>query len=406
MAGRTLLIERSPGETRAALLDDEGVVQVDHYRDHEPPLDGAVFHGRVRRVEPGINAAFVDLDGRRDGFLRARNIAGRPRGAAIAALVHEGEALLVRVRGEPPEDGDKLARLATLAAGEVSRLGATEALPVAPAWVDAGGSVLSRILAEHSGAASQIVFSDGTMLREARSWFAARDPNAELEYRAGGLFEPFGVEAAIAASLERTAPLPGGGSLIFEPGETLCAIDVNSADHEGRAGRAARDVNIAAAAEIARQLRLREIAGAIVVDFLDLDRAADRDGLLDALRAALADDPASCQVLGFTRLGMVELSRQRRRPSLAARLLQPVSAPAPRADAAACALLREIAAHTRRGAGRLAVRTAPAIVVLLEGAMAEALAESAAWSNARIDLSLDPSLPFGQYVLDVSGPRG
>jgi Ribonuclease G/E len=394
VSGATLLIERSPGETRAALLRDGTTLQVDHYRDHEPPLEGAVFHGRVRRIEPGLNAAFVALDGAREGFLRARAIAGRPRGATIDGLVQEGAALLVRVIGEAPEQGDKLLRLATLDATARHALTAGKPLPPAPACVDPGAPPVARILDEHAAVAPRIVCNAGAVKRAAEDWLGTHDREAVVEQGAFDLFAEYGVDAAIDAALATCVDLPGGARIIFEPGETLCAIDI---DTGARSRAAARDVNMAALPEIARQLRLREIAGAVVIDFLKLDRPDERDALLAALRAALACDPAECHVLGMTRLGLVELTRRRRRRSLSARLMAPAATPAPRADTVACMLLREIATRSHRGRGGFEIVAAPAVVHLLGGAMAGALAESLAWSHAKATLRADPALPKAQF---------
>lgn len=399
MVQRTLLIERSPGETRAALLADDATIQIDHFRDRAPPLDGALFHGRVRRIEPGINAAFVDLDDRREGFLRARGVAGRPKGAAIATLVQEGAAILVRVRGEAPDDGSKLPRLVTLDQDVLRDLAPGAVLPAAPACIDAGPPTIDRILGEHA-AVGRIVCNDGAVLQQVRRWLAANGGDTVVAQQSGDLFEPFGVEAAIDEALQPRYAVPGGGSLIFEAGETLCAIDVNSGDRIAAAGRAGYDANLAAVPEIARQLRLREIAGAIVIDFVRFRGAAERAALLVALREALADDPSPCRVLGLSRLGLVEMTRERRRPSLAVRLLGPAATPALRPDALAYAILRDLAGRSRRGGGRFVLRVAPVIVDLLQGSLAEALAESVSWSHAGIALTPDPTMAGHDYAIE------
>jgi Ribonuclease G/E len=405
MPDRTLLIERSPGELRAALLHGDDPVQVDHYRDHAPPLEGALFHGRVRRVEPGLSAAFVDLDGRHEGFLRARAIADRPKGVPIASLVQEGAAIVVRVLNEPPGDGDKLPRVATLDHAAVAALRNRGPLPAPPACFDAGPLPLDRVLAAHVATADRIVCNDGASIGVVRRFLDANGVTAAVERQSGDLFELFGVEAALDLALAPVVALPGGGSLIFEPGATLCAIDVNSGDRTASSGQAARDANLAAVPVIARQLRLREIAGAIVIDFLKLDRAADREALLAALRAALADDPSTCHVLGLSRLGLVEMTRRRRQVSLADRLLRPALSAGPRADTVACRILRDLAARSRRGIGRFSVRTAPDVVALLQGAMAPGLAESVAWSHASVTLVADDAMSSGRYEFDEPDGR-
>jgi hypothetical protein len=111
--------------------------------------------------------------------------------------------------------------------------------------------------------------------------------------------------------------------VLFEPGETLTAIDVDSAGAGGRKGRAPRrpvEVNLEAAPAIAQQLRLRNIAGAVVIDFVTMRSAYDRDKVQAALADALRDDPVPAQVYGFTRLGLFELTRARRGATLAVQL--------------------------------------------------------------------------------------
>jgi ribonuclease G len=111
--------------------------------------------------------------------------------------------------------------------------------------------------------------------------------------------------------------------VLFEPGETLTAIDVDSGDAGGRQGRAPRrpvEVNLEAAPAIAQQLRLRNIAGAVVIDFVTMRSAYDRDKVQAALAEVLKDDPVPTQLYGFTRLGLFELTRARRGATLAAQL--------------------------------------------------------------------------------------
>ncbi|MGE0653723.1 MAG: ribonuclease E/G, partial [Alphaproteobacteria bacterium] len=134
---------------------------------------------------------------------------------------------------------------------------------------------------------------------------------------------PDEIEEQVADALEAEAPLPSGGSLVIEPGRTLTAIDVNSGAAAGdgggrRAGeRRLLEANIEAAAEIARQLRLRNIGGIVVVDFINLRDSPARGRVVEALKAALAADPAPCWVGDMSRLGLVEMTRRRRGHSLA-----------------------------------------------------------------------------------------
>lgn len=123
-------------------------------------------------------------------------------------------------------------------------------------------------------------------------------------------------EESADMALEPEAPIPGGGSLLFEPGQTLTAVDVNAGDAVGRIGggkdpeRARFALNRAAAAEIARQLRLRNIGGLVVIDFIGLRRPSDRRDVVEGLRRACCADPQPCQILEMSRFGLVEMMRQ------------------------------------------------------------------------------------------------
>ena len=137
------------------------------------------------------------------------------------------------------------------------------------------------------------------------------------------VFDIDDVSGQIETALAPRIVLASGVELLFEPGETLCAIDVDSAAAGGRQGHAPRgalEVNLETVPAIAQQLRLRNIAGNIVVDFVTMRSAADREKVQAGLAAALADDSVPAQVHGFTRLGLLELTRARRGPTLAAEL--------------------------------------------------------------------------------------
>ncbi|MFN3231577.1 MAG: Rne/Rng family ribonuclease [Alphaproteobacteria bacterium] len=132
------------------------------------------------------------------------------------------------------------------------------------------------------------------------------------------LFEARGVEDAINGTLEPRIDLPGGGWITIEATEALTAIDINSGSETGEADleQTAFEINRRAVATIARQLRLRDIGGMIVIDFIHMENKQHVDDLLAALRSTLADDPAPTPVLGMTRMGLCEMTRKRARTSL------------------------------------------------------------------------------------------
>jgi len=403
VSAATLLIERAPGETRAALLRGRQVWQVDHFRDREPAMLGGVYLGRVRRLDAAMNAAFVDIGAAAAGFLRARDAAqldnGRTdkgaRRARIGDLLHEGQAVSVQVAAEGyAGKGPRLVRLPDTPAAAQHRL---------PACLEPPPPPVARILATFAGdAPARIVCSDGVLAAAAQSWLDAEEVDVPVARAGGALFAEYGVEDAIAAALAPRLDAGEGAELVFDQTETLCAIDVNSARHDSRAGRGARDVNLAVAPEIARQLRLRAIGGAIVIDALKMVRSDDRKQVLTALRRHLKDDPAACHVLGISNLGLIEMTRTRLGPSLAERLLEP-AAPRLRADAAAYGAIRAMQTDKRRRpAGRYVLRAAPEVIELLAGDLNGAFAEAAARVGA-VALEARPGWPRDRCELAVAG---
>ena len=398
MSGATLLIERFPGETRAALLRGKAVWQVDHFRDNEPAALGGVYLGRVRRLDPAMNAAFVAIGLAADGFLRARDAvsAQKPgRRARIAEAVHEGQAIVVRVAAEGfAGKGPRLVRVPD------DQPGISQQQP--PACLEPPPEAAARILGAYAGDdVVRIVCNDGAVQADVRRWLDDQAPDAAvgLVRENGALFETYGVEAAIAGALAPRISVGAGAELVFDQTETLCAIDVNSARQAGKAGRGARDVNLAVAPAIARQLRLRAIAGAIVVDALKMTRGEDKKQVLTALRGHLKADPAACHVLGISNLGLIEMTRTRLGPSLAERLLEPVGAPRLRPVTAAHGAIRDLVAGAkRRPAGHYVLRAAPVVVEALAGELNGAFAEAAARVGA-VALEVQPGWPRDKWEI-------
>lgn len=221
-------------------------------------------------------------------------------GSSAATLSNEIESLRVRWReieakaraGGPPRSLDESATPLALALEEF-----------APASPDA------------------IVLDDGAVHAEARRWLTQHHPElaerTSLHRGTAPLFEERSVAGQIAAVLAPQVALPRGGRITLEPtaAATLIDVDMGSGDGRGRdAGRAILEANLAAAKEVARQIRLRDLAGPIVVDFIGMQRREQRERVRDALAAALGGD---AELLGWTRLGHFELVRRRRRAPLA-----------------------------------------------------------------------------------------
>jgi ribonuclease G len=198
---------------------------------------------------------------------------------------------------------------------------------VVPSRLHGEGSGLVRVLRDRAHAdIRRVLVDEPRAADEARAFFAEYLPGLErrVELWSGidPLFDAFGIEDDIADALEPEVSLPCGGSVVIEHTHALTAIDVNTGRNTGRSSHAAtvHATNLEAAAEIARQLRLRSVGGLTVIDFVHMDNAEDREDVLDVLLDALADDPAFIRATGFSELGLVELARRRGAGPLVARL--------------------------------------------------------------------------------------
>jgi Ribonuclease G/E len=185
---------------------------------------------------------------------------------------------------------------------------------------------------------------------------------------------PLDLDAAFEAALAPSVALPGGGSVHIEDTSAAVLIDVDTGSPEtGSAERTAMAVNLAAATAIARQLRLRQLGGGILVDFAALEGRGPRERVRQAMTAALAGDPAQPQVLGWSRLGHLEIVRPRRLRPLADAMLEPQAA---RKSAVALAFeaLRALAREARvRPAANWRLAVAPAVEAALRGPAAAGL---------------------------------
>ena len=218
------------------------------------------------------------------------------------------------------------------------------------------------------------------------------------------IFEKFGVARDIEIAGNRTVPLAGGGSLVIDEAEALTAIDINTGSNVSRRGLNETVVatNLAATAEIARQLRLRDLGGIIVVDFIDMERTRDRVKVYGALEAALKDDRNRTRIVQISPSGLVEMTRRREAQSLLKALNEPC---------AHCEGLgwvprgASVAIEARRRAREIALKTAGAgvLVILHPQVACEFLGEDADWvrtleheTGARIRVRVDEEFETSQ----------
>jgi ribonuclease G len=404
-----ILINWAPQETRVAVIENGAVQELHIERTLERGLVGNVYLGKVARVLPGMQSAFIDVGLERAAFLHVADLHGAghhgvPRGdvavqVPIERQVFEGQTLMVQVIKDPI--GTKGARLSTQISiagrmlvflpqdnhiGISQKIGSVEAretlrsrmqllaetkdgsptggfilrtnaeeatdeeladdiayLRKAWATIKAHGlarppgtllhqdlNLAERVLRDLANDATQSVRIDSKLQFDALQQFgAAYTPGsvAKLEHYKGErpIFDLFGIEEEIARALARRVDLKSGGYLIIDQTEALTTIDVNTGGFVG--ARNFDDTifktNLEAALAIARQLRLRNLGGIVILDFIDMVREEHRAAVLDELKKQLARDRTKITVSGFTQLGLVEMTRKRTRESLAHMLCEP-----------------------------------------------------------------------------------
>ena len=395
-----ILINVTPQETRVAVVQQGVVLEVQVERASARGLVGNIYMGRVVRVLPGMQSAFVDIGGARAAFLHVADIWGHRQegepGKPIERLLAEGQNLLVQVVKDPI--GTKGARLSTQVsmAGRLlvylpqdSRIGISQRIGDEEERLhlreklqqllppDITGGFIVRTMAEtasdrelladvdylrklwqgiqdkaRAAAPAALLYRDLDLsLRVLRDFandetvrilvdsretfqkvqtFALEfTPNvaARLEHYSGArpLFDLYGVEDEIEKALARRVELKSGGYLIIDQTEALTTVDVNTGGYVGvrNFDDTIFKTNLEAAQVIARQLRLRNLGGIIIIDFIDMDSEEHRNAVLSEFRKALAGDHTRMTVNGFTQLGLVEMTRKRTRESLAHVLCEP-----------------------------------------------------------------------------------
>jgi ribonuclease G len=353
-----LLIAAGPGEWRAAWIEAAAAVELYVERGDIRPV-GSIHLGRVVRRSAGLDAAFVEIGEARPGFLP------RP-----GARLDEGARVLVQVRRESQRGKGAALSARIIPHGvDPARLEAIAAALEPPAQLAPAPGFAAALAARLPGRPDRVLTDDPGTLGELRPAF----PDAEIR-QAGAGDAVLDLDAAFAAALAPSLTLPGGGSLHIEESRAAVVIDVDTGTPEqGSADRAALAVNLAAAAAIARQIRLRQLAGGIIVDFAALAGRGPRERVHQALAAALAGDPAQPRILGWTRLGHLEVVRPRRGRPLGEAMLEPQRR-RKSATALAFEALRALYREARaQPAASWRLTVAPAVATALHGPAAAAL---------------------------------
>jgi ribonuclease E len=386
-----------PEEIRVAMVDGQRLYDFDLEHRGRVQKKASIFKGRVTRIEPSLEAAFVDFGGERHGFLPLKEVAreyfnksSKEAGGRITIkeALKEGQEVIVQVEKE--ERGNKGAALSTFIslagrylvlmpnnprAGGISRriegeerqelkdaLNSIEipqdmGMIVRTAGLGRGAEELQWDLdylmtlwtaiqtAGQEKAAPFLIYQESNVIIRAVRDYLRQDINDvlidnEAAYNEAmafvqqvmphyqnkiklyndsvPLFNRYQIEGQIETAFQREVKLPSGGSIVIDPTEALVSIDINSsrATKGSDIEETALNTNLEAADEIARQLRLRDSGGLVVIDFIDMTPPKHQRMVEDRIRDALAMDRARIQIGRISKFGLLELSRQRLRPSL------------------------------------------------------------------------------------------
>ncbi|HTG96387.1 MAG TPA: ribonuclease G [Burkholderiales bacterium] len=390
-----VLINVTPQETRVAIIGAGVVQELLIERAASRGLVGNLYVGRVARVLPGMQSAFVEIGLARAAFLHVGDIWNRGE-QPIEKILAEGQPVLVQVLKDPL--GTKGARLSTQVSlagrllvylpddphigisqkigDESGRAALRERLRELLPPEEKGGFIV-RTLAESASeeelradiaylrqlwnvirerslgakpplclyqdlSLAQRVLRDMVSPGTARVMIDSRENHQKLaafsdkympqvrdrlEHYIGErpLFDLYGVETEIEKALSRRVELKSGGTLVIDQTEAMTTIDVNTSGFVGSRNfdDTVFKTNLEAAQAIARQLRLRNLGGIIIIDFIDMESVEHRNAVLDELRRGLARDRTRVTLNGFTALGLVEMTRKRTRESLAHVLCEP-----------------------------------------------------------------------------------
>jgi len=481
VANQDILINWAPQETRVAIVENGAVQELHVERSLERGLVGNVYLGKVARVLPGMQSAFVDIGLERAAFLHVADLHGHPSTRNDAPLppierqVFEGQTLTVQVIKDAI--GTKGARLSTQVSiagrmlvflphdnhiGISQKIGSPELREALRARMhvlagsDGGGFILrtnaeeatdteladdiaylrktwtnirershsqrpgtllhqdlslaERVLRDLTTEATQTIRIDSRMQFDALTAFGDSfmpGAVAKLDLYRGErpIFDLFGIEEEIARALARRVDLKSGGYLIIDQTEALTTIDVNTGGFVG--ARNFEDTifktNLEAAGAMARQLRLRNLGGIIIADFIDMAREDHQQAVLAELRKQLARDRTRTTVSGFTQLGLVEMTRKRTRESLAHMLCEPCPTCQGRgqvktARSVCYDILREILREARQfDPKEFRVIASATVVEMLLDEESQHLAGLSDFIGKPISLSAEPTMNPEQY---------
>lgn len=394
-----ILINVTPTETRVTVVENGVLQEVFIEREHQRGLVGNVYKGKVVRVLPGMQAAFVDIGLERAGFIHASDIIGGDSQTPITSLLREGQTLIVQVTKDPISS--KGARLTNQLAipsrylvympdtdhvgvsqridgsDERDRLRALVAESIKNEALTGKGGFILRTAAEGVGKdeinadtrylkrlwdtletrlkgvkaparvyeelplflrtmrdyarpeISRVLIDSKETFQKVQQFSEQFVPEilSQLEYYPGPrpILDLHGVEDEMQRALERKVPLKSGGYLVIDQTEAMTTIDVNTGAFVGRRNleETIFKTNLEAATAIARQLRLRNLGGIIILDFIDMMDPEHQRQVHRMLEKILEKDHAKTKISGVSDLGLVEMTRKRTRESLGQMLTEP-----------------------------------------------------------------------------------
>ncbi len=405
LPARDAAVKRGTPISRAVHEGENVIVQVKREAEGEK---GARVSARLRLT--GKAMVFLPLGHDAELSSRIKNPDQRRRlqTLARALLDHHGGGLILR-SGAAKYDDAALAGEADDLYRRWQAIQTAAAAAKPPLLLDPGDDPMAAILRDHAGPSlRRIRVEDNALARELQVARSDDWPVIELHDGAGPLFDEFDLEAQIDSALATVVALPSGGRIIMEHTQALTAVDVDSGQGgnpggNGDPARLARESNTEAAREIARQLRLREIGGRVVIDFIPMRGKGEVTALLKKFQGFLDQDPGGVHLGRMSELGLVELTRRRRQPALAQRLTE-VCAPCagsglrPTARYVADNLLQRILRESHAAKGRAVAARASAVVVAdLGGPNGEILTALAHDRGCRVQLTVDPALALDEF---------
>lgn len=466
-----ILMNITPTETRVAVVENGVLQEIFIERTNHRGLVGNIYKGRVARVLPGMQAAFVDIGLERAAFIHAAELGHPDSSTPINQILHEGQSLVVQVTKDPiGTKGARLTTQLTIPSRYLVYMPGAEHVGVSQRIDDEGerdrlkklvtscmereglcgeAGFILRTAAE--GVGEDEILADTRYLR--RLWRKLEERIAEftppriiydelplplrslrdyarpevekilidsretydkivgftqqyvpeveerLGYYAGPrpIFELYSVEDEIQKALERKVQLKSGGYLVIDQTEAMTTIDVNTGGFVGRRNleETIYKTNLEAATAIGRQLRLRNLGGIIILDFIDMMDPEHQRQVLRMLEKVLEKDHAKTKISGVSELGLVEMTRKRTRESLEQMLMEPCRACGGRgsvktAETICYEIFREILREDRAyGAGNYLVLASQPVVDRLLDEDSNGLADLEAFIGKTIKLQVE-----------------